>query len=160
NYFSFVASSAVVGAAKLKRSDFLMVESPPLFLGMSGIPLALLKRARLIFNVSDLWPESPARLGAVRRDSAVFRVTEQLETLCYRAAWLVTGQSKSILDDINRPHPRVPTFHLSNGCDTTRYGSRFATDAARALLVGDGPRDAFVVLYAGLHGIAQGLDQI
>src|SRR5215470_12054633 len=36
NYFSFVFSSLVVGLVKLPRVDYLLTESPPLFLGVSG----------------------------------------------------------------------------------------------------------------------------
>src|SRR5262245_5670315 len=57
NYFSFVISSTIIGSLFLRRSDYLLVESPPLFLGLSGIWLSRIKRARMIFNVSDLWPE-------------------------------------------------------------------------------------------------------
>ncbi len=46
NYFSFVLSSAIVGKNKLeKRYDFLMCESPPLFLGYSAMFLAKRKKA-------------------------------------------------------------------------------------------------------------------
>lgn len=40
NYFSFVRSSAKVGNAKLGNFDFLLCESPPLFLGYSAMRLA------------------------------------------------------------------------------------------------------------------------
>ena len=63
NYFSFVVSSALGGMALLTRADYLFVESPPLFLGLTGFLLSRVKRMRLIFNVSDLWPESAVRLG-------------------------------------------------------------------------------------------------
>src|SRR5215471_1593192 len=56
NYLSFTLSSAIVGSFLLRRTDYLLVESPPLFLGLSAAWLSVLKRARLIFNVSDLWP--------------------------------------------------------------------------------------------------------
>ncbi|MBO7179947.1 MAG: hypothetical protein J6V51_00270 [Bacteroidales bacterium] len=36
NYFSFVFSSLFYGLLKLKRQDFLLVESPPLFLGATA----------------------------------------------------------------------------------------------------------------------------
>jgi colanic acid biosynthesis glycosyl transferase WcaI len=36
SYFSFVASSLVIGALPLPRLDFLLTESPPLFLGIAG----------------------------------------------------------------------------------------------------------------------------
>src|SRR5271155_2398388 len=56
SYFSFVGSSAVLGGLLLEPSDYLLVESPPLFLGLAAVWLSWLKHARLIFNVSDLWP--------------------------------------------------------------------------------------------------------
>ena len=56
NYFSFVGSSAVSGTAALPRLDYLLTESPPLFLATAGYALSKLKRARWIFNVSDYGP--------------------------------------------------------------------------------------------------------
>jgi Glycosyl transferase 4-like domain len=51
NYFSFVFSSAFFGSFLLKSAHFLFVESPPLFLGLSGFWLSRLKNARMIFNL-------------------------------------------------------------------------------------------------------------
>jgi colanic acid biosynthesis glycosyl transferase WcaI len=157
NYFSFVFSSALFGTFLLKRSDFLLVESPPLFLGIAAIWLSRLKRAKLIFNVSDLWPESAVRVGVIRPKSLMHRLGQWMESFCYRHAWLVTGQSKSILQDIESRFPQQNTFLLSNGSDTRLFHPANRTDAARARLTTAGE---FVVLYAGLHGLAQGLDQI
>jgi glycosyltransferase involved in cell wall biosynthesis len=158
SYFSFAASSAVVGSLRIERPDFLMVESPPLFLGPTAAYLAFGKRCKLIFNVSDLWPESAVELGVIERNSLPHRAAAALERWCYGRAWLVTGQSRTILEQIERTSPGTSTFHLSNGCDTLRFGASFATAAARRELAPEA--DRFVVLYAGLHGLAQGLGQI
>ena len=157
NYFSFVLSSATVGSALLGRTDYLFVESPPLFLGLSGFWLRWLKRARLIFNVSDLWPESAVQLGVLRRDSLLHRMSLQLEAFYYRRAWLITGQSKSILADISSRFPNYPTFHISNGVDTTVFHPQQHSEQTRWLRKGN---EDCLVLYAGLHGLAQGLDQV
>jgi glycosyltransferase involved in cell wall biosynthesis len=165
NYFSFVASSAAIGAALLERPDLLLVESPPLFLGLSGVLLARLKRTRLIFNVSDLWPETAVRLGVVREGSTIHRLSARLEGYCYRRAWLVTGQSREIVASITQRFPECRTYHLSNGVDCSAFGPDRATPEARATLCGPdapGPEagERCVALYAGLHGIAQGLPQL
>lgn len=157
NYLSFVLCSAVIGIAVLKRPDYLIVESPPLFLGLSGFWLSRCKRSRLIFNVSDLWPDGAVRLGKIRCDSLSFRMSAALEAFCYRHAWLVTGQSKSIVADINRRYPDCQTFHLSNGVDTQRFRPANGSLEARTTFGGN---EACVGLYTGLHGLAQGLDQI
>jgi len=156
SYLSFALSSAVAGAAALPRADFLLVESPPLLLGPTAVALARLKGARLVFNVSDLWPESAVRLGALRPGGAAHRLALRLEAFCYRAAWMVTGQSREIVADVARRFPATRTWHLSNGVDP----SAFRPDpgrAARDLLGGAG---GCVAVYAGLHGLAQGLRQL
>jgi glycosyltransferase involved in cell wall biosynthesis len=156
-YCSFAASSALVGTALLQRPDYLMVESPPLFLGPTGLLLARLKGARLIFNVSDLWPDSAVRLGVVREGSMPHRLSAALEARCYRGAWLVTGQTRDIVDDIGRRFPGTRTFHLPNGVDCRRFGPEKTDAASRRLVQFEGRCTA---LYAGLHGLAQGLDQV
>ena len=157
NYFSFVLSSATIGAARLERPDYLMVESPPLFLGLSGVWLSRFKGTRLIFNVSDLWPETAVRLGVVREGSVLHRVSARLESFCYRRSWLVAGQSREIVASIAQRYPRTRTYHLSNGVDCNGFGADRATPEARAQLGGS---DGCIALYAGLHGIAQGLPQL
>lgn len=157
NYFSFVLSSALIGSFLLPKSDYLLVESPPLFLGLSGIWLSWIKRARLIFNVSDLWPESAVQLGLVRKNSHVHRLSSWLEKVCYRRAWLVTGQSKEILSDIQARFPDKHTYHLSNGVDVEKFGSNHSGQGGNPLLSTSG---RCVALYAGLHGLAQGLGQL
>lgn len=158
NYFSFVFSSAVFGPFTVGRPDYVLVESPPLFLGLSGLWLSRTMRSRLIFNVSDLWPESAVRLGLLREGSLSYRLSAALEAMCYRGAWVVTGQSRGTVASISERFPGTRVVHLSNGVDTRRFGSELGTEQTReAIGAADG---TCAVLYAGLHGLAQGLDQL
>jgi colanic acid biosynthesis glycosyl transferase WcaI len=157
SYFSFVFSSVLFGSFLLRPSDFLLVESPPLFLGIAGVWLSRLKRAKLVFNVSDLWPESAVRVGVIRQGSLAHRFGLRLESFCYRHAWLVTGQARSILQDIEARFSDQATFLLSNGANTKVFHPQERTEEGRARLTRE---NQFVVLYAGLHGLAQGLEQV
>jgi len=157
NYGSFVASSASMGVACFGgRLDVLLTESPPLFLGMSGYTLSRVCRARWVFNVSDLWPDSAVDLGIVR-ESPALRAAYALEAFCYRKAWLVTGQSSEIVASISRRFPSARTYHFSNGVDTQHFApDRRSADLEARLRQGR----PCGVLYAGLHGLAQGLDHV
>jgi len=150
SYFSFVLSSLVMGIWKMERADYLLTESPPLFLGLAGFIISRVKRARWIFNIADLWPESVVELGLLQRESRGYKISTALERALYKRAWLVTGQSRSILENICQRFPNIRTYHLSNGADTTF----FQPNDHHAM-----KRD-FQVVYAGLHGLAQGLHQI
>jgi len=155
-YFSFVFSSAALGSVLLDEPDYILTESPPLFLGISGFLLSRWKRARWIFNVSDLWPESAVCLGVLKSGLAL-RLSESLEAFFYRQAWLVSGQSSEIIQNIKKRFSGVPTFYLPNGVDTQKFHPNCSTPETRSLLKSG---RGCVVLYAGLHGLAQGLEQI
>ena len=158
SYFSFVFSSFTVGAVLLPRFDFVLTESPPLFLGISGFLLSRLKRSRWIFNVSDLWPRSAVELGVVD-DGWQLRAANRLEALCYRKAFLVTGQSRGILDDIEGRFRSIRTYHLPHGVHPQRFRPQAPDPQIRRKLTrGMTASDPCIAIYTGLHGIAQGLD--
>jgi colanic acid biosynthesis glycosyl transferase WcaI len=157
NYFSFVLSSALVGSFSLKRADYLIVESPPLFLGMAAYWLSRLKRTRLVFNVADPWPEKLANMGILRPESLIYRLSARLEAFCYKKAWLVTAQEKGVARQIQRDFPRTRTYFFSNGADTAVFGPDRATPEARRLLAG---KAAYLAVFAGSHNLIQGLDYI
>src|SRR5581483_9312029 len=156
SYASFVLSSLLVGLFRAPPSDYLFTESPPLFLGITGLVLSRAKKARWIFNVSDLWPQSAVELGVLRSGIGL-RLSERLEALCYQKAWLVSGQSASIIDNIRTRFPKTRTYLFSNGVNTAQFSPHFR-NGKFGECVSDPTRP--IALYAGLHGIAQGLDQI
>lgn len=158
NYFSFVISSARVGAEKLGNFDFLLCESPPLFLGYSAMYLAKRKKARLIFNVSDLWPESAEKLGVVTNSFLLKRAYE-LEKKLYQKSVLVTGQTQGICANINQRFSKVNTYWLPNGVDLTYYDPT-KIEAGNWRKSHNFSHNDMLFLYAGILGIAQGLEVI
>lgn len=158
NYFSFVVSSARIGNTKLGDFDFLMCESPPLFLGYSAMFLARRKKAKLIFNVSDLWPESAEKLGVVN-NKALLGMAYRLEARLYRKSVLVTGQTQGICANIEQRFPSVKTFWLPNGVDISYYNPLEVKPGDWRTRNGFTTSDV-IFLYAGIVGIAQGLEII
>lgn len=156
NYFSFVISSIIVGIFKLPKCDILITESPPLFLGISGYILSKIKRAKWIFNVSDLWPESAVQLGVVKKGLSL-NLALALERFCYKKAWVVSGQSQEIIADIRRRFPDTNTYHHSNGVNVDMFSPLNRSILLREKL---GFGDKCIAIYAGLHGVAQGLEQV
>ena len=158
NYFSFVISSARVGKAKLENFDFLLCESPPLFLGYSAMRLAKQKKAKLIFNVSDLWPESAEKLGVVN-NKFLLKLAYNLEEKLYKRSCIVTGQTQGICHNINERFPAVKTYWLPNGVDLGYYNpSKIKPGIWREK--NNFAKEDVVLLYAGIIGIAQGLEVI
>ncbi len=158
NYFSFVWTSYWVGRSKLEREyDFLLCESPPLFLGISAFLLSKAKKAKFIFNVSDLWPESAEKLGLVT-NKFFLRMAQYLEEFLYKKAQLISGQTQGIVKNIKQRFPEKDLYWLPNGVDLSYYDPDKVTSKWREEN-GFNQSDK-LFLYAGIIGHAQGLEVI
>lgn len=157
NYFSFVYTSYRTGLKHTGKFDYIFCESPPLFLGISAFFLAKNKKAKLIFNVSDLWPESAEKLGLVT-NKFLLGVSKWLEEFLYRKSALITGQTKGIVANIKSRFPAKIVYWLPNGVDLSYYDPSMFTDAWRST-AGFNKEDK-IFFYGGIIGHAQGLDII
>jgi glycosyltransferase involved in cell wall biosynthesis len=157
NYFSFVISSYLLGR-KLGEYDFLLCESPPLFLGYSAMRLSKKLKAKLIFNVSDLWPESAEQMGLVK-NKLFLKLAYNLEAKIYKKSFLITGQTQGIVKDIKDRFPDKDVYWLPNGVDIAKY----EPDKVEAIGFRDKyniPKDDLLIFYGGILGHAQGLELI
>lgn len=132
-----------------RHNDYIIVESPPLTLGESALILAKFTGAKLIFNVSDLWPLSAKELGAMSEKGLPYRCLERIEHHLYKKSFFCMGQSQEIVDYIKN-HGAKKVYLFRNGVDPTRFeGINVKTEPGKVKLV-----------YAGLLGFAQGVADI
>jgi glycosyltransferase involved in cell wall biosynthesis len=162
SHLSFMASSVLLGWRASGPADVVVVSSPTFFSVLSGWLLARLKRARLVVEIRDLWPAIFVELG-VLTNRRVIRALERLELAAYAAADQVVVVSEGFRDDLLRrgvPPGKVHT--IRNGVDLGRFTpvpSAGGTSGELRARLGAGPEDC-LVLYAGTHGISQGLSAI
>lgn len=160
NYFSFVFSSLWFGLFKIKKQDVLLVESPPLFLGITAYLLSRAKGAKMIFNVSDLWPESAEKLEIINNKTLLSMATK-LEEFCYRKSALITGQTQGIVRNIKTRFPNKTVYWLKNGVDINFYDVNKTQQESNVWRKANGYSDEdFILFYGGIIGHAQGLDII
>ncbi len=157
NYLSFTAT-CLAGLLLSKRADYVFVESPPLFLCLPAQLLAFLRRSRIIFNVADLWPDSVRELGVLKQGTTL-RIATSLESWAYRKAYFVNSVTHGI-SNILKTEKHVPDcklLYLPNGIDVGQFFPRLPDTA---LLERFNVAERKVFLYAGTHGVAQGLETI
>lgn len=155
-YFSFVLTSIIIGVLKVEEQDYIFCESPPLFLGISALILTKIKKSKLIFNVSDLWPESAEKLGLVK-NKFLLNISKILEETLYKNSVLITGQTQGIVNNIRSRFPNKKIHWLKNGIDINQVHDNFNNHWR----VDNGfSNQDFLILYAGIIGYAQGLDVI
>lgn len=157
NYMSFTVSSVLFGSPLIGKQDAVITESPPLFLGYSGYLISKFKKAKFVFNISDLWPESAIKLG-VLHNKTLIRMSTWLEEFCYRKAHLITGQTMGIVDNITgREFDKNKVHLITNGVDCELFKPENRSEEVRKEFNIQGK---FTLCYAGIHGLAQGLEII
>jgi glycosyltransferase involved in cell wall biosynthesis len=148
NYFSFTVSS-VPALLLVPRADVVFVESPPLFLCLSGWLASVLRRQRLCLNISDLWPDSVVALG-IMQEGAFVNMARKLEKWLYKRSWRVCGVTHGVKQGIvSKGVPAEKVLFLPNGVDTNLFKS-LPTPSSKPCKF----------LYAGTHGYAHGVEVI
>jgi len=158
-HLSFMVTSVLLGARASGPADVVVVSSPTFFAIGSGWLLARLKRARLVVEVRDLWPAIFTELG-VLTSRPVIRLLERLELAAYAAADTVIVVSDGFRANlIERGVPAGKVHTIRNGVCPGEFHPDAPADPQLRARLGAGPDDC-LVLYAGTHGIAQGLTSV
>jgi glycosyltransferase involved in cell wall biosynthesis len=157
NYCSFTFSSMLLGTLRVGRPDVMLVDSPPLFLGISAIPMKWILGAKLVFNVADLFPEAAVAFGVIENGS-VIKAATALEQMIYRHSDLITASTRSMAENIQRRMPNKPVEVLTNGADMAALSAphRDRTEVRRRFAGGA----EFVAGYAGLFGLQHKLETL
>lgn len=149
------AAAAVAAAGQVRWSDVVLVESPPLFLGLSAAILKAIAGRPYVFHVADPWPDFPIAMGALRNPFAQ-RAAFALETLAYRGATTVTTVTPGLVEHLDaKPAAHGKVRLVPNGVDVRRFDASLDPAAARATL--GWPEERLTLVYAGSVGLAQGL---
>ncbi|MBY0123489.1 glycosyltransferase family 4 protein [Bacillus sp. S/N-304-OC-R1] len=156
SYFSFTFS-AFFSIMKSKPTDVIICNSPPLFLGITGYLGAKMKRAKFVFNVADIWPESAVELGILKNKNFI-RLAERLERFLYKKSWKIATATEGIKDYmIRKGKSESDVFLLPNGVNTDTFKP---LPKDHELLEKIGIQGKKVFMYAGALGYAQGLDSV
>ncbi len=151
-----IAAGLVVGLRR--RYDVIYATSPPLFAGLAGAVLNVLLRTRFVFEVRDLWPESAVALGELSSPRAI-RLAEGVERFCYRRARRIVVVTQGIARRLTARGIRPGRVALiPNGANVDEFHP--APEVAAALRRDLGLGDRFVAIYAGIHGVAQGMETL
>lgn len=151
SYISFTISSYYSASVRLKKFDVIICESPPLFLGITAVLLKRKWKCKLVFNVSDLWPESVEKMNLINNKWILNRAYK-LANWIYKNADLISGQTKGIINAIKQMQPNQKLFWFPNGVDMDTFKNHTPSK--------NGTSQRFNILYAGIIGHAQGLEVI
>ena len=156
SYLTFVVTSLLFGIPGMGRRDIVFIESPPLFLVLSGLLIGRTAKARIVMNVSDVWPETA--LNVIEMPRVSLQVLQGLERIGYEKSDLVTATTRKSSESIASRFPHVATAVIPGGTDLELFRpSRRSGQLRESLGLGE---DDFLVGYCGLYGLFQGLEVV
>jgi glycosyltransferase involved in cell wall biosynthesis len=152
SFLSFTVSSFFTGLA-VKDVDLVWGTTPPIFQSFTAWMLARLKRVPFLLEVRDLWPAFAVQVG-VLRNPILIRASEWLERFLYRHADGLVVNSPGFVEHVQARGARYVSV-VPNGADAAMFdpdasGAQFRQRHGL-------PAEAFVVLYAGAHGLSNDL---
>ncbi|NBO55604.1 MAG: glycosyltransferase WbuB, partial [Actinobacteria bacterium] len=149
----FIGFTALVGirglfSGGLGKLHAVIAMSPPLTLGLTGRVIASVRRAPLIFNIQDVFPDAAIATGKISGERLI-KFAKWLEKLSYRmsnAVVLLSDDMKENVADKVEPGIRSRLHVIPNFVDTKVVTPKHRMTSYRYEIgLGDGP----VVMYAG-----------
>lgn len=150
----FAAQAAVIGLTR-RKVDVVYASTPQLLLPVAGALVATTRRAPLIVEVRDLWPESIVGAGTLRRGSRLHRVLVRLERWIYHRAdqiVVVTPGWEAHFAELGVDPQKVHI--VPNGTEVDDFTVAEDRDTLRRKEHISG----FTAIFAGAHGPANALD--
>jgi len=155
----FCALRAGRNKTRSKRIDGVLAMSPPLTLGLTGRFVATLRRALLVFNIQDVFPDAAVRTGAIT-NKRIIAAAKLLERVSYNKSDAVVVLSSDLLTNISEkvaPSHRGALHVIPNFVDTAAITPQDRMTPYRCEL---GLGDEVIVMYAGNVGFSQSLDMV
>lgn len=152
-FVSFAVRSVKV--ALTEKYDVVFATTTPLTAGIPGIFARWLRGKWFVFEVRDLWPELPKAMGVIT-NPVILGLMSVLEWVSYRSAHRVIALSPGIAAGIKKcgvPDTRVTL--VPNGCDLDIFTTN--EPAWRPASI---PPSDLMAVFAGTHGMANGLDAV
>lgn len=135
----------------IKKVDYLFLQYPPVAMVFPTLILRKLNKAKLIVNVSDLWPLAIEELGFTKQKSMAYWLMKKIENLTYKKAALLLAQSNEIKAYLETANSQKKVILYRTGVDCNRFkpSSIEKKDSQR-----------IKVVYAGVLGVAHGMAQV
>ena len=157
-YFSFTVSSLTAILFRVKKHDVLIVSSPPLFVGITGIITKIFKRIPTIFEIRDLWPESAIDTGVLKSNFLIksgYLVEKYSYKFADRINVLTPAFKRKLTAEKNVSADKI--IFIPNGADLEIFKPLDNQDAIKGKL---GLKGKYVISYFGAHGVANQLENL
>ena len=154
NYVSFMLSAALHGLISVRRPDVIYSYHPPLTTAIAAIVVKFFRRAPVLIDIQDLWPDTLRATGMIGNER-VLRVVNAVSNWVYRRVDHIVVLSpgfKRLLIERGVPEQKIDVIY--------NWADEVALSAPTGRPPSAFPAGKFKIVFAGNMGRAQALDAV
>ena len=151
-----IGFNSMKAARQIPDADVVITTSPPALINVFGWKIAKKKKARLIYDVRDIWPDVGWEMGSFRKNSLYSRVFEWNRNFMLKHSDLVMAVSKGKVKKLKAYRPSSDVISIQNGLDE----AFLKNEENPALIKKYHLDEMYTCVYVGNLGLAQGLQQL
>ena len=144
-----------IPSKEYSKPDIILISSMPLFSIIPAYYLSKKHNAKLIFEVRDLWPQTPIYLKGYSKWHPVVIVMAMIEKFGYKKADAIVSVLPNAFHYINKLSKNPSKFnYIPNGIDEELVGN----ESLSKEIIDKIPKDKFIVGYTGTIGLANAME--
>lgn len=158
---SFAICSFFSGTFKTGKCDFIVTTSPPPLISFFGYFLSKIKRAKLIYDVRDIWPDVAIEMNSFSNNSIYYKVFSFISNFMYKHSTYITTVSKGKVEKIKKHCKDLKcntkkVKYIPNGLDDNFLNLKINNDIIKKYSL----NKKYTICYIGNVGLAQNLDAL
>lgn len=157
NNIIFGITSFFYGITKLKNIDVVITTSPPPLISIFGYLIAKIKKAKLIYDVRDIWPDVAIEMESFDEKSLYYKVFKFIANFMYKHSDYITTVTPGKVKKIKKyADSNNKVLYIPNGFD-----DNLINFAMEKYIIEKYELDKkFTIVYIGNIGLAQNLDAL
>ena len=158
NWFRFAWKLLKLPKVIADKPDAVLVSSPAPFMFLGAQRLAKKFKAKLAFEVRDIWPLTLIELGGYSPSHPFIRLMQWVEDKAYRDSDVVLSNLPNAVEHmVQRGMDKAKFTWIPNGFDLDEVSQ---TQPIAESVVNSLPKDKFIIGYTGTLGVANALDTL
>ncbi|MBC1435195.1 glycosyltransferase family 4 protein [Listeria rocourtiae] len=142
-----------------KNIDVIYATSTPLTVGLVGLALSKIKRVPFVFEVRDVWPDVPVKLGYLK-NRFLIGILFYLEKQLYKHATQVVTLSPAMKQNIVAKGVVNEKVHVVENLANNDAMRQISAEIPASLAIKSWMKDRFVVVHPGTMGEVNGLQHL
>jgi glycosyltransferase involved in cell wall biosynthesis len=151
-----LAISSYRNGKKVPKVDVVFTTCPPPLINYAGAKMAKKHKAKLIYDVRDIWPDVALEMGSFTKESIYAKTFEIIKKFMIKKADLVTAVSDGKVSKLQKLDIKKKVINAPNGFNTDFLNAEINQELFRSIR----SKGSIICSYIGNIGLAQGTSQL